>query len=577
MLGDYEHNSLDSKMAENEKISGLLDRVLEAVQILDEGGLTADQPDRGKLSELASKLRVRVSDLRSSRDALMQKRVDNLVNASFRSTRATGDGSIDGYVQSSIEGTDDGPRKDENRTKEEKMMRRLIETPPWLPPSLAAFAATSPAEVSVRHWKMVKTDLLADSGFFCTSWDGTDVAAVFRGRLPRDPVSNGLLAGSGDREGSKGNSITAVFGDLQARLSNHPELSDRVRLFLVDDYEWRPMFDNAGNYGTRLGGWDDGEKEGPPPVIIALAKEVEPEQESERGLGTKSLAALSIFTTLASTLAYALSAFALNPTFFNAVVKENDITLVPLCLPIFFGVLAVSALHEAGHVVAAQKHGVKLGSPVPLPSLQVGTFGSITPLRSFPLTRRALFDVAMSGPGVSLLVSFILIVSGLSITINAPSLESYPVVPAGIMKSGFLIGSIVSVVAPKMMLVPLSQPIPIHPMFLVGLSGLVTSAVNLLPIGRLDGGRASTAAWGRRLASLFSFLSLLALAFYSFSGVSGIIMFWGALVVLTQRLPEIPAVDEVTRVGDFRVNSYIFLLALALLTLMPFPGGVGPV
>ena len=85
------------------------------------------------------------------------------------------------------------------------------------------------------------------------------------------------------------------------------------------------------------------------------------------------------------------------------------------------------------------------------------------------------------------------------------------------------------------------------------------------------------AAWGRRVASLLSFSSLLVLAFYSFSGVSGIIIFWGALVVLTQRLPDVPCIDEVTGVGDLRENGYIAMLALALLALIPFPGGVGPI
>ena len=85
------------------------------------------------------------------------------------------------------------------------------------------------------------------------------------------------------------------------------------------------------------------------------------------------------------------------------------------------------------------------------------------------------------------------------------------------------------------------------------------------------------ATCGRRVSSSISFLSLLALAFYSFSGVSGIIVFWGAIVSLTQRLPDIPAVDEVTGVGDLRVNSYIALSVMALLALVPFPGGVGPI
>lgn len=280
--------------------------------------------------------------------------------------------------------------------------------------------------------------------------------------------------------------------------------------------------------------------------------------------------------TLFTTLAYALSSFALNPTFFNAVVKENDITPVPLCLPVFFGVLAISALHEAGHFVAAKKNNVKLGTPVPLPSLQVGSFGSITPMRSFPPTRSALFDVAISGPGISMFVSLLLIVSGLSLTIGSESFATFPVVPAAIMRSSFLIGSIASVIAPKVMLVPLSQPIPIHPFFMVGLAGLVMSAVNLLPIGRLDGGRACMASWGRRTASLISFLSLAFMAVSSFSGLSGIIIFWGAIVVATQRMPDIPAMDEVTGVGAIREYGYAVLLTLALLTLAPFPGGISP-
>ena len=318
-------------------------------------------------------------------------------------------------------------------------------------------------------------------------------------------------------------------------------------------------------------------KEGPPPVIIALAKEAQPEQETERGLGIKSLGALSTLLTAGTTLTYALSSFALNPTFFNAVVKENDITTVPLSLPIFFGVLAISAMHEAAHLVAAKSHDVKLGTPVPLPSLQVGTFGTITPLRSFPPSRTALFDVAISGPLVSMLVSLILIASGLSLTLTSQSIATLPVVPAATFKSSFLIGSIASIVAPKVMMLPLSQPIPVHPLFLVGLAGLVMSAVNLLPIGRLDGGRACMAAWGRRSASLISFTSLATLAFYSFSGLSGIICFWGAIVTLTQRLPDIPAVDEYTKVGDIRANIYMVLVALAIMTLAPFPGGVGPI
>ncbi|KAL3764802.1 hypothetical protein ACHAWU_006219 [Discostella pseudostelligera] len=551
MLGDYENNSLEYKKEEVERISGLLDRILEAVALLDQEKMSTYQNENIP-SEWASKLRVRVADLRKRRDALVQRRINVLMN-SAQTDEKNKDGTVEDYAQSSIDGIGDGLNTN-NRGKQisgEKVMKRLIETPAWLPTSLAAFAATSSDEISPTYWKMIKSDLLADSGFVCSSWDSTDVAAVFRGRLSR--------AASGEQ--SHEHSIRAMFINMQSILENHVELKDRIQLFLVDDNEWLPPFVNDGNRkATGRGNTNDNS---PPPVIIALAKSIVPEQETERGLANKSLAVVSMLLTAFTTIAYSLSSYALNPTFFNSIVNDSDATAISSCLPIFVGVLAVLVLHEAGHIVGAKKHGVKLGLPVPLPSLQVGTFGSITPLRSFPPSRAVLFDVAIAGPGVSILVSLILLIYGLVLTVTSQSLASFPMVPAAMMKSSLLIGFI---------------PVPIHPFFLIGLAGLVMSAVNMLPIGRLDGGRACMAAFGRRVASSISFLSLLMLAIYSFTSLSGIAVFWGSLIILSkQRFSDVPCIDEVTTVGEHRVYTFIALVALALLTLSPYPGGIGPI
>jgi hypothetical protein len=419
---------------------------------------------------------------------------------------------------------------------------------------------------------MIKSDVLKGSNFICTSWDDIEVAAIYRGSMP-DRVS---ASGNYDNDKKCVPAIEATFEDLLERVKNHPNLSKKIQLFLVEDFEWRGL--DMGN-SMRYGFSDVGRRltieNGPPPVIIALAKEVVPEQESERSLPTKFLASFSALATIFTTLAYAVSSFALNASFFNAVVKENDMSLFPLCLPVFFGVLAVSLVHEVGHIIAAKKHGVRLGLPVPLPSLQVGSFASITPLRSFPSSRTGMFDVAISGPGIGMIVSLAMIVVGLRLTMLAQTFTSFPVIPSTMFQSSFLVGSITSILFPKVMLAGLSQPIPIHPLFLVGISGLYMSAVNLLPIGRLDGGRAAMSAFGRRSASLISLISLLVLAFYSFNGLSGIIIFWGALIVLTQqRVADIPARNEVTGISGSRVAIYNTLFILSILTLMPFPGGV---
>jgi membrane-associated protease RseP (regulator of RpoE activity) len=280
---------------------------------------------------------------------------------------------------------------------------------------------------------------------------------------------------------------------------------------------------------------------------------------------------------LFTTLAYAISAFALNPNFYNGVVNESDLSIILACLPIFVGIFGLSAFHEGVHLLVAKRRGVKLGLPVPLPSLQIGTFGNITPLRSFPQSRSALFDIALSGPIITSLVSTLMIIGGILLTINTPvdSISTLPVVPAVLVKMSFLVGSITSVLAPKVMMLPLSQPIPIHPLFMIGFTGLVGSALNMLPIGKLDGGRACNAVLGRRPAYLISLISLLFMAISALTGFSTISIFWGLIITLFQRNADVPVRDDLTNVNDFRMGVYIFSIILTVLTLAPFPGVPG--
>lgn len=210
-------------------------------------------------------------------------------------------------------------------------------------------------------------------------------------------------------------------------------------------------------------------------------------------------------------------------------------------------------------------------------SIPVTTICSIRPLRSFPATRAALLDFALSGPVAAFLLSLLCMVGGALRTVQASevALAAFPFIPVAILKSSFLSGTVLTYLAPKTMMMPLSQPIPVSPLFMIGYSGLLSSAFNLLPIWRLDGGRAASAALGPRfgaLASAATVFSLLSIA-TSTSASSGAVLGWLVLVVLFQRRPEIPARDEVTEVDDFRLWSWIASLLASIATLAPFPGG----
>ena len=80
------------------------------------------------------------------------------------------------------------------------------------------------------------------------------------------------------------------------------------------------------------------------------------------------------------------------------------------------GIWAVSAAHEVGHMIAAAVREVKIGIPFLIPNGQLGTFGSITQIKSLPKTREDIFDVAIAGPIAGTVVASTLFFYGLALS-----------------------------------------------------------------------------------------------------------------------------------------------------------------
>ena len=87
--------------------------------------------------------------------------------------------------------------------------------------------------------------------------------------------------------------------------------------------------------------------------------------------------------------------------------------------PIAGGIWAVSAAHEVGHMIAAAVREVKIGIPFLIPNGQLGTFGSITQIKSLPKTREDIFDVAIAGPIAGTVVASTLFFYGLALSAGA--------------------------------------------------------------------------------------------------------------------------------------------------------------
>ena len=138
--------------------------------------------------------------------------------------------------------------------------------------------------------------------------------------------------------------------------------------------------------------------------------------QNEQNTATKKT--LSTLTTIFTLFVYSVSSFALNPTFFHAVIDNNDPSILSTCLPIAAGVTCLALLYQAVCTVTARRSGIQLGTHMPLPSFVLGTYGCVTPLRSFPKSRSDLFDLAVVPPLVTAAVSLILIVFGFTLTLS---------------------------------------------------------------------------------------------------------------------------------------------------------------
>jgi len=168
--------------------------------------------------------------------------------------------------------------------------------------------------------------------------------------------------------------------------------------------------------------------------------------------------------------------------------------------------IAILLAHEMGHFVLARKHGVDATWPffIPAPMLSlIGTLGAVIKLRSLPRTRRALIDIGAAGPIAGFLVTLPVLYVGLRLSTPVPiqpTPEPWSVLDAAIalLRDGHAIwpGNMFDLREPLAMLAleklvgdpPVGMTLALHPVAIAGWFGLFLTALNLLPLGQLDGG-----------------------------------------------------------------------------------------
>jgi membrane-associated protease RseP (regulator of RpoE activity) len=230
-------------------------------------------------------------------------------------------------------------------------------------------------------------------------------------------------------------------------------------------------------------------------------------------------------------------------------------------LPFSVTLLTILLAHEFGHFLTARYYLVDASLPyfIPFPSL-IGTMGAFIRIRSAILSRRILFDSGIAGPLAGFVALLSPLVAGVALS---------KVVP-GIGHSGDLVFGTPLIV--RMMEWVRFPGVPagdiyLHPVARAAWVGLLATALNLLPIGQLDGGHILYAFLGERtryLSRAFIFILVLLGFFFAYSW-----LVWAALLFFFGM--RHPIIVDPNPLGGVRTRLALAALAILILSFTAAP------
>ncbi len=267
---------------------------------------------------------------------------------------------------------------------------------------------------------------------------------------------------------------------------------------------------------------------------------------------------LFLLTVLSTLVAGSGAFFTFNPIFEPRRLLEG--------IPFSFTLLAILGTHEFGHYFTARAYGASVSLPYFIPApppLLFGTLGAIIRMRSPARDRNSLFDIAAAGPLAGLVVALPALWIGLR-------WSKVGAVPAG--------GSVAF--GDSLLLrfmtwlsfgtLPPGHDVFVHPVALAGWVGLFVTALNLIPVGQLDGGRIAYALFGarHRQISIATFVALLALGAVTGAGNWFV---WAFLLLFVMGFHHQPPLDDVSPLSPGRYAVGVLCLLLLIILIPPVP------
>jgi membrane-associated protease RseP (regulator of RpoE activity) len=231
-------------------------------------------------------------------------------------------------------------------------------------------------------------------------------------------------------------------------------------------------------------------------------------------------------------------------------------------------ILAILGCHELGHYFACRYYDVDASLPffIPFPFLLTGTMGAFIKIREPIPSKRMLFDIGIAGPIAGFVIAVPALFLGLAMSHVVRVPADTPLLELGeplLFKfaAWLLWGT-----------QPDGYSLNMHPMGFAAWFGMLATALNLFPIGQLDGGHISYSVLGPRWSTVVTFATVAVaagLAVFATTWVVWIVLMIAMLIVFGPRHPRV--FDEHVPLDRTRLWLALFALVMFILCFTPAP------
>jgi membrane-associated protease RseP (regulator of RpoE activity) len=231
-------------------------------------------------------------------------------------------------------------------------------------------------------------------------------------------------------------------------------------------------------------------------------------------------------------------------------------------------ILAILGCHELGHYFACRYYDVDASLPffLPAPVPLTGTLGAFIRIREPIPSKRMLFDIGIAGP----IAGFVVLVPALFIGL---AMSHVIAVPPGLQDGVELGEPLLFKIASRLLwgVIPDGYTLNLHPVAFAAWFGMLATALNLFPIGQLDGGHVSYAVLGRKSSyvTLVMVPCALLLTWFSMSWMVWTGLMLVMLVVFGRHHPR--TFDEDVPLDRGRMWLALFAVVMFALCFTPAP------